>query len=62
MNYAYRGDRDLAFHWLERAYAQKDPDLSGIGGDPMFKNLAQDPRYEAFLRKMNLSVRAEAHW
>ena len=28
MNYAYRGDHDLALQWLERAYQQKDPDLS----------------------------------
>ena len=53
MNYAHRGDRDLAFHWLERAYRQKDPDLPGIG-EPMLKNLAEDPRYKALLRKMNL--------
>ena len=24
MNYAYRGDHDLALQWLERAYKQKD--------------------------------------
>ena len=27
MTYAYRGDDDLAFEWLERAYKQKDPFL-----------------------------------
>ena len=25
--YAFRGDRDQAFQWLERAYAQKESDL-----------------------------------
>ena len=53
-NYAYRGDHDLALQWLERAYQQKDPDLKDIVGEPLFKNLAGDPRYKAFLRKMNL--------
>jgi TolB-like protein len=52
--YAYRGDHDLALEWLERAYRQKDAYLVEITGDPMFKNLADDPRYKAFLRKMKL--------
>ena len=54
MTYAYRGDRDSALQWLERAYQQKDHDLAGIAGEPLFKNLADDPRYKAFLRRMNL--------
>lgn len=54
LTYAYRGDHDLALHWLERAYRQKDIRLAGINGEPLFKNLATDPTYKAFLRKMNL--------
>jgi adenylate cyclase len=53
--YAYRGDRDEAFKWLERAYAQKDPCLYSIKGEPMLTNLEADARYKAFLHKMNLS-------
>lgn len=53
--YAFRGQSDEAIHWLERAYAQKDPYLSySIKGDTLLKNIAGDPRYEAILRKMNL--------
>jgi TolB-like protein len=52
--YAFRGQSDGAMHWLERAYAQKDPDLYYIKGEPPFKNLKGDPRYKAFLRKLNL--------
>ena len=52
--YAYRGDHELALQWLERAYQQKDGYLWNIVGEPLFKNLADDPRYKAFLRKMNL--------
>jgi tetratricopeptide (TPR) repeat protein len=52
--YAYRGDHDRALEWLDRAYSQKDAYLVEITGEPMFKNLANDPRYKAFLRKMKL--------
>ena len=54
MTYAYRGDHDRALEWLERAYQQKDASLDEIVGEPLFKNLADDPRYKAFLRKMKL--------
>ncbi len=57
MTYAYRGDRDHAFEWLERAYKQKDTFLSTIKGEHLFKGVAGDPRFHAFLRKMNLPVR-----
>jgi tetratricopeptide (TPR) repeat protein len=52
--YAYRGDHDLAFQWLDRAFQQKDPVLVEIIGDPLLRNLAHDPRFKALLRKMNL--------
>jgi hypothetical protein len=39
---------------LERAYGQKDSSLFQIVGEPLFERLADDPRYKAFLRKMNL--------
>ena len=52
--YAFRGQKDQAFKWLDRAYAQKDTQLFVIKGDPLLKNLEGDPRHKAFLRKMNL--------
>lgn len=52
--YAYRGERDDAFRWLERAYAQKDTGLYSIKGNPLLAQLEPDPRYKAFLKKMNL--------
>ena len=47
---------DPAFEWLERAYKQRDGGLSEIKGDPLLKNLEKDPRWHAFLKKMNLPV------
>jgi tetratricopeptide (TPR) repeat protein len=52
--FAYRDERDEAFKWLDRAYAQKDTLLSGIKYRTEFDKLHEDPRYKAFLRKMNL--------
>ena len=52
--YAYRGARNEALQWLERAYVQKDATLKWIARDPTLTNVASDPRYKAFLRKMNL--------
>jgi TolB-like protein/Flp pilus assembly protein TadD len=52
--YAFRGQSDEAMHWLERAYAQKDSSLYSIKGSPVLHNLVGDPRYKAFLKKMNL--------
>jgi TolB-like protein len=52
--YAYRGERDEALKWLERAYVQKDATLKWILRDPTMAKLESDPRYKAFLRKMKL--------
>jgi TolB-like protein/tetratricopeptide (TPR) repeat protein len=52
--YAFRGESTEAMHWLDRAYAQKDPYLYFIKSDWLLKGLAVDPRYKAFLRKINL--------
>jgi tetratricopeptide (TPR) repeat protein len=52
--YAFRGESDEAFQWLDRAYEQKDVGLSHFKGEVAFKSLEGDPRYKAFLRKMNL--------
>jgi len=53
--YAYRGDKDKAFEWLERARRQRDPGLAGLRKDPLLANLHADPRWNAFLRTMGLA-------
>jgi serine/threonine protein kinase/Tfp pilus assembly protein PilF len=54
--YAYRGDSDKAFEWLERAYKQRDGGLAEIKGEPLLHSLEDDPRYRAFLQKMKLPL------
>lgn len=55
-NYAFRGDKDGAFEWLDRAYVQRDAGLTEMRGDPLLKNLERDPRYAPFMKKMNLPL------
>jgi hypothetical protein len=52
--YAFRNQSDEAFEWLERAYAQRDSSLVVTKVDPLLKSLRNDPRYAAFLKKLNL--------
>jgi TolB-like protein/Tfp pilus assembly protein PilF len=53
--YGYRNDKDQAFEWLERARRQRDAGLPGLRADTLLPNLHDDPRWDAFLRKMGLA-------
>ena len=53
--HAYRGDKDKAFEWLERARRQRDGGLPSLRKDPLLTNLYDDPRWNAFLRTMGLA-------
>jgi serine/threonine protein kinase/Tfp pilus assembly protein PilF len=53
--YAWRGDQDKAFEWLERAYQQRDSGLNGIAYDPLLAGLQRDSRYGALLKKLKLA-------
>ena len=50
--YSYRGEKDRAFEWLERAYISRDPGLAEVRVEPLFRSLHGDPRWAAFLKKM----------
>ena len=52
--YAYRGESDRAFAWLNRAYQQRDSGLRSLKVDPLFKGVRPDPRYTELLTKMRL--------
>jgi eukaryotic-like serine/threonine-protein kinase len=53
-DYAILGDVDRAFEYLERAYHERDGDLTWIQTDASFDNLRSDPRYAELLRRMGL--------
>jgi TolB-like protein/DNA-binding winged helix-turn-helix (wHTH) protein len=52
--YAYRGEVDRAFEWLNRAHLQHDPGLLWFKTDLKLKSLRSDPRYALLLKKLNL--------
>jgi len=59
--YATRGELNRALEWLESARRQKDAGLSAIVGDPLLRNLRSDPRYEGFLKNMQLTEAPDHH-
>ena len=53
-SHAYRDEVDQAMRWLEQAYKDRDAGVARILSNPLLRPLAHDPRYQAFLRKLNL--------
>jgi len=52
--YAFRGEVDNAFAWLDRAYQQRDSAMLNLKIDPLLKNVRQDSRYGEWLKKMGM--------
>ena len=54
-DYAIIGDKDQAFAWLEKAYAEKSVFIEYIKAVPDYDSLRSDPRYTDLLKRMGLS-------
>jgi TolB-like protein/tetratricopeptide (TPR) repeat protein len=52
--YAWRGEKDQAFAWLDKAYVQQRIDICFIKANAFLKGLEADPRFRSLLRKMKL--------
>jgi serine/threonine-protein kinase len=46
------GQKDQAFAWLERAYAERESSIKGLKLDPEFASLHSDPRFTDLLRRI----------
>jgi TolB-like protein/class 3 adenylate cyclase len=53
--YAYRGEADKAFQWLERARLQRDPGVSIIRSDLALIKLRSDSRWQRYLHSIGLA-------
>ena len=51
--YAWRGETDKAFEWMETAYEIRDQGLNLILGDPLLDSIRDDPRFDAMLERLN---------
>ncbi len=49
---AVRGESDLAFEWLNRAYTKRDSGLAEMKTSGRFRTLHGDPRWGTFMRKL----------
>lgn len=54
--HAVRGEGTSAFEWLERAYAERDGGLTEIKASPHLRSIHDDPRWDAFMRKMGFEA------
>jgi TolB-like protein/Tfp pilus assembly protein PilF len=52
--YAFRGNKEASFKWLNRALEIKDPVLLEALAYPSFKIMYDDPRWSNFIDKLNL--------
>ena len=50
--YAFRGEADNAFLWLDRAIERRDTSLFLIQGDPFMDGIRDDPRFLEVLKKI----------
>ena len=51
--YARLGNAEQVLTWLEEAYRQRAPGLSGLKVEPLFDFLRGNPRFQDLLRRMN---------
>jgi len=52
--YAGLGEKDDAFRWLERAYAESSSSMIWLAVDPFWYGMRSDPRYTDLLRRVGL--------
>jgi serine/threonine-protein kinase len=54
MVHAALGDRAKALDWLEKAHGEHDFSIAQIGVAPWFKDLRNEPRFQALLKRIGL--------
>lgn len=52
--YVRLGEKNQAFHWLEKAYQERRHNMALIKTEPMLDSLHSDPRFSDLLRRLSL--------
>jgi serine/threonine-protein kinase len=52
--YAWRGETDKAFEWLQISFDNHDTGTLSLPIDPLMRGLHDDPRYKNLLAKLGL--------
>ena len=53
-NYSLLNEKDQAFEWLEKAYAEHSPGLLDLNLDPDYDNLHSDKRFQDLVQRIGL--------
>ena len=53
--HAARKETEKTFEWLNRAYRHRDAGMLWIKGEPLLKDVRNDPRFQVLLRQMHLA-------
>jgi len=57
LGYHGLGETDKAFEWLERGFRERAILMIFLKGEPKWRSVAGDPRYQDLIRRMNLPIR-----
>ena len=58
--YAWAGENDLAFEWLEKAFDVRSAQLLHAPFNPRFLSLRSDPRFEALMQRVGIPGAVES--
>jgi len=54
-----RNDANATFEWLERAWTNRDTEITYLLSDPLTLKFKDDPRFAAFCHKVGLPAPGE---
>lgn len=58
--YAALGNKDQAFNWLERGYAEHEQEMAMLKVDPLVDSLRDDPRFVSLLERLGFGNTANS--
>ncbi len=55
------GNKDEAFAWFEKAYAERSNALTSLRVEPLYDYLRSDPRFQELMRRVGLGQPIEKY-